>query len=120
VSGVELVGHLAPRAVGNVLQWGSRRRPFMDRPSVRAISKLHWPEQLARLRDAAFRDQVLSVGNGDAEARRPEFARMIYRGFDRMYEVADYPDYEPDAQRDSIAALAAAEAQTLRHTPTTS
>jgi hypothetical protein len=55
----------------------------MDRPSVRATSKLPWPERLARLRDAAFRDQVLSEGNGDAEARLPESARVIHRGFDR-------------------------------------
>jgi len=105
--GARLIGHFPPRAVGNVLQWRAGRNPFMDRPSVVALADLPWPERLARLSDPAFRAQVLSEDNGDAEALLPEFARIIYRGFDRMYEVADSPDYEPDAAKDSIAARAA-------------
>ncbi len=105
--GARLVGHFPPRAVGNVLQWRAGRNPFMDRPSVLALAGLPWPEQLARLSDRDYRAQVLREDNGEAEARLPEFARVIYRGFDRMFEVEDCPDYEPDAATDSIAARAA-------------
>jgi N-acyl-D-aspartate/D-glutamate deacylase len=107
-SGARLVGHVAPRAIGNILQWRSSRHPFMDRPSVKAIADLPWPEQVARLKDPTFRARVLSEGNGDAEERLPEYARVVYRGFDRMYEMEDFPDYEPDPKADSIAARAAA------------
>ncbi|MDA8044394.1 MAG: amidohydrolase family protein [Actinomycetota bacterium] len=104
----DLVGHFPPRAVGNVLQWRSSRHPFMDRPSIRAIAALPWPERVARLKDPSFRSRVLSEPNGEGEDLLPDFARIIYQGFDRMYEVDAYPDYEPDPTRDSIAARAAA------------
>jgi N-acyl-D-amino-acid deacylase len=110
-AGAKLVGHVPPRAVGNVLQWRADRHPFMHRPSVQALSGLSWPERLARFKDPAFRSQVLSEGNGDAEMLMPEFARTIYRSFDRMYEVDEIPDYEPDPRRDSVAARAAADDQ---------
>jgi N-acyl-D-amino-acid deacylase len=105
--GLRLVGHAPPRAVGNVLQWRAGRHPFMDRPSFRAIASLPWPDQLAHLRDPEFRARLLSENNGPGEELLPAFARIIYRGFERMYEVADYPDYEPDPAIDSIAARAA-------------
>ena len=109
--GARLIGHVAPRAIGNTLQWRSSRHPFMDRPSIRGITELPWPEQLARLKDPAFRAQVLSENNGSAEERLPEYARVVYRSFDRMYEIADVPNYEPDPQVDSIAARAASAGQ---------
>jgi N-acyl-D-amino-acid deacylase len=101
--GLRLVGHVPPRAVGNVLQWRAGRNPFMDRPSIKAIAGLPWDAQLARLTNPAFRAQVLSENNGPGEENLPPFARIIYRGFDRMYPVEDYPDYEPDPATDSIA-----------------
>ena len=106
--GVKLVGHIPPRPVGNVLQLRVARHPFMDRPSIKAIRDLPWDEQLVRLSDPAFKAQVLSEPNGEGEALLPDFARIVYRAFDRMYPVDAYPDYEPDPAKDSIAALAAA------------
>ena len=101
--GLRLVGHVPPRAVGNVLHWRAGRNPFMDRPSIQKIAHLPWEERLARLSDPTFRAQVLSENNGPGEEKLPAFSRIIYRGFDRMYEVSDYPDYEPDPAKDSIA-----------------
>ena len=66
---------------------------------------------MARLKDPSFRAQVLSEPNGHGEELLPDFARIIDRGFERMYEVDTYPDYEPDPARDSIAARAAAAGQ---------
>jgi N-acyl-D-aspartate/D-glutamate deacylase len=109
-AGVSLLGHIPPRAVGGLQYWRSGRHPFMDRPSIRATAALPWPERLARLRDPAFRAQVLSEPN-EGEERLPEFARVVYRGFERMFEIDDYPNYEPDPKTDSIAARAAAAGQ---------
>jgi N-acyl-D-aspartate/D-glutamate deacylase len=108
-AGARLVGDVAPRAIGNILQWRASRHPFMDRPSIRKIARLPWQEQIVRLKDPAFRAQVLSEDNGDAEKRQPEYARAVYRAFDRMYEIEDFPKYEPDPKTDSIAARAAAQ-----------
>jgi N-acyl-D-aspartate/D-glutamate deacylase len=105
--GERLVGHVPPRPVGNVLQWRAARHPFMDRPSIRAIAHLPWPERLARLKDPAFRAQVLGEGNGPGAERLPAFARVVYDGFERMYAVDALPDYEPDPRTDSLAARAA-------------
>jgi N-acyl-D-amino-acid deacylase len=106
-AGAELVGHVPPRAVGNVLQWRSTRHPFMARPSILAIAHLPWADQLARLKDPAFRAQVLSEDNGSPEEGSPAFMRHVYGAFERMYEVGDTPDYEPDPAVSSIAARAA-------------
>jgi N-acyl-D-aspartate/D-glutamate deacylase len=105
-AGARLVGHLPPRAVGNMLHWRSSRHPFMDRPSIAAIAGLPWPEHYARLRDPEFRAKVLSEPNEGAE-RRTSVALLVYDSFDRMYEVGATPDYELDPATDSIAALAA-------------
>lgn len=104
--GATLIGHFPPRAAGNVLQWRAGRHPFMDRPTYLAMAGLPWEEQLARLKDPAVRAQILSEDNGEAELRLPEFARTVYRGFERMYEVGEQPNYEPDPERDAIAVRA--------------
>jgi N-acyl-D-aspartate/D-glutamate deacylase len=106
--GARLVGHLAPRAIGNIVQWRATRHPFMHRPSIKAIAHLPWPDQLERLKDPAFRAQVLSEGNGAGEEGRPDYAQVVLRGFDKMYEMGALPDYEPESGVESIAARAAA------------
>jgi N-acyl-D-aspartate/D-glutamate deacylase len=106
--GLKVVGHVPPRAVGNVLQWRAARHPFMDKPSVKAIAHLPWDEQLRRLKDPDFRARVLAEDNGGAEELLPALARVTYNAFERMYEVEPDPDYEPDPTTDSLAARAAA------------
>jgi N-acyl-D-aspartate/D-glutamate deacylase len=105
-TGAKLVGHVPPRAVGNYLHWRGSRHPFMSRPSFRAIAGLPWAEQYARLSDPAFRTRMLAEENEGVE-KLSEVARWVLDSFERMYPIADRPDYEPDPATDSIAALAA-------------
>ncbi len=105
--GLTLVGHIAPRAVGSMMHWRCARHVFMDRPSIRAIEHLPWEAQLARLKNPAFKAQVLSEENGERAGRMPAFARKVFHAFDQMFEFGEYPDYEPDPAIDSIAARAA-------------
>lgn len=99
--GEEFFAHLPPRAVGMIGHWRSVEHPFSEAPSMRAIAGLGWPDKLERLRDPSFRQTVI------AEMReRPRGMFKAY-AFDRMFEIADYPDYEPDPETDSFAAKAA-------------
>jgi len=104
--GARLIGHFSPRAVGNVMQWRAIH-PFMGRPSWKAIAGLPWPEQLARLKDPAFRQQMLSEGNDVVGRYAPELEDRMLNGFARQYELGDDLDYEPDPASMSIAVRAA-------------
>jgi N-acyl-D-amino-acid deacylase len=54
-AGAQLVGHVPPRAIGNVLQWRSTRHPFMARSSFLAIAHLPWEARLAGLHAPCLR-----------------------------------------------------------------
>ncbi len=104
--GARLIAHFAPRAIGNMLQLRAGRNPFMYRPSMEAIADMSWPERLRRLKDPAFKAKVLSEGNGEALSRLNEFQQQIFSAWHLMYEVGDYPDFEPNPATDSIVARA--------------
>ena len=98
--GLTLFGHVAPRAVGMIAHWQAVRHPFSDCPGMMAIADLPWDQQLARLRDAAFKAQLV------AEAKSQTEGWFATTNFQRMFPMADYPDYEPDPAVDSVGAVA--------------
>lgn len=99
--GLTLVGHVAPRAVGMIAHWRAISHPFSECAAIRDIIDLPWDAQLKRLNDSEFRAQVL------AQARAATNGWFETSSADRMFPMAQYPDYEPDPQVDSIAAQAA-------------
>lgn len=103
--GRELYAHLAPRAVGMLGHWRSVEHPFSEAPSMAAIADLPWPERLAKIKDPEFKVKVI------AETKAAESGFFKIFAFEGLYEVSDYPDYEPDPATDSIAARALAAGQ---------
>ena len=59
-------------------------------------------ERLARLRSPEVRSQILAE-HGNATPR--SFARVIHSAYDRMYPVAEVPDYEHTPSDRSLASL---------------
>jgi N-acyl-D-aspartate/D-glutamate deacylase len=102
-SGVEMKAQVAARAVGVLLGLELTANPFVDHPLYRPIADLPLAERVARLKDPVFRAGLLAV---EPEARPPGITHGLTTAWDRMYLMADIPDYEPAADT-TVAALAA-------------
>jgi N-acyl-D-aspartate/D-glutamate deacylase len=95
-AGVPMRGQTAPRPVGLLLGLQCTLHPLLGNPVFREITDVPLAEQVAMIGEPAFRTRLL-------EAHRS--GGRILLGFDRMYELGDPPDYEPDPST-SIAARA--------------
>ena len=104
-AGVTMAAQVAPRAIGVLLGLQCTLHPFLTNPVHREIQSQPLAEQVAIMRDPAFRERLL-------ESARGHEGRLL-GSFDSMYELADPPDYEPDpstslaaqAQRDGVDVL---------------
>jgi len=102
--GVDLYAQIAGRPAGILMTWQGTAHPFLPYPSYIRIHQLPWAERLARLRDPAFKAQLLS----EEPLPMGEFETFIVRGFHKMFRLGEQPDYEPDPST-SVAAIAARE-----------
>jgi N-acyl-D-amino-acid deacylase len=98
--GLTFYGHVAPRAVGLLGHWRSVQHPFEEAPTMQAAAELAWEDRLDLLRDPEFKAKVI------AEVAAIEGNFFTSHPFAQMYEMSDYPNYEPDPKTDSIAARA--------------
>jgi N-acyl-D-aspartate/D-glutamate deacylase len=105
-AGLQIRAQVATRPVGVLFGLELTMNPFSSHPSYRAIKDLPLAERVARLRDPAFRAQLL--------AEEPESARAAgaspLRAWDRIYPMGAEPDYEPTPDH-SVAAIAAERGQ---------
>ncbi len=69
---------------------------------MQAIADLPWAERRERLRDPALKAEAIAQTKAVPDAFFKAFE------FERLYELTDDFDYEPDPARDSLAARAAA------------
>ncbi|HKY67121.1 MAG TPA: amidohydrolase family protein [Acidimicrobiales bacterium] len=97
--GVEMRAQVAPRAVGLLLGLDCTLHPLLANPVLREIAGRPLAERVAQMSDPTFRDRVLEV------ERRGDRPRLI-GDLDRLFELGDPPDYEPDPAT-SIARRAA-------------
>lgn len=100
--GEPLHAQIAGRPVGFLLGLEGSKHPFVSHPSYEAIADLPLAERVARLRNPAFRAQLLS----ERPSQRGIIMKTITERFDLMFRLGDPPNYEPDAQS-SVAAQAA-------------
>jgi len=106
-AGANIVAAIALRGNGVIMAWQGTVHPFRFRPSWAEIENLPWNEQLARLKDPAFRDKLLADDNIYPESDIIHLFRALAEAWDQLYEMDDDFDYEPQADA-SIAARAAA------------
>ena len=100
--GTRLAPQVFPRAMGVVTGLSASVHSFCLCESYLALAGLPLPDRVAAMRDPAVRARLLSEPPSDA--RSPLF--RLVRDFDRMYPMAQHPDYEPAASS-SVAARAA-------------
>src|SRR4029450_13948570 len=92
--------------VGVLLGLQCTLHPFLTNPAYREINTLPLAEQVAILRDPAFRERVLASARWKRDQERR--SGRLLDGFGAMYELGDPPDYEPDPAT-SLAARAEGE-----------
>jgi N-acyl-D-amino-acid deacylase len=108
-AGAHLTAQIAGRPIGVMMGIGTALNPFTVRPSYRALDGLSIPQQLARLRDPALRQKILSEQPSPEEVSRlAQFRQLVTTRWDRFFIMGDPPDYEPPEEM-SVAVIAARE-----------
>jgi N-acyl-D-aspartate/D-glutamate deacylase len=102
-AGLPMKAQVCGRPVGILFSLELTLHPFSHHPSYRTIARLPLVERVQRLRDPAFRAQLLSeVSKADRG-----FAATMPRNWPSMFLMGDEPDYEQPPEQ-SVAALALA------------
>lgn len=101
-AGLNFKLQVGARAIGVLLGLEATFHPFMGFPAYKAISHLPLAERVAKMRDGAFKAQLLSEKSepvaGDGSSIPPLadllLAQMEMLGM-RMFTLGEEPDYEP-------------------------
>lgn len=101
--GANIVAQIALRGNGVIMAWQGTIHPFRFRPSYVAIADLPWEQQLAYLKDPAFREKVLSEANAYPESDIIGLFMMIAEGWHNQFIMDDGFDYEPQAEASILA-----------------
>jgi N-acyl-D-aspartate/D-glutamate deacylase len=106
--GEKINAQVAARQVGLILGLRTTLCPFSAKPHFAETSNLPNDERLARLRDPAFREQILKEPDSrELLSRLPPLHQTLSTKWDQLYLLGDPPDYEPTPDR-SVAAMAKA------------
>jgi N-acyl-D-aspartate/D-glutamate deacylase len=103
-AGADVKAQVGVRPIGVLIGLQATANPFMFCPSFRQLHGLAHDERLARLRDPEVRRVLLDE---HASSSPSGFVGILHSGYDRMYPLADPPDYEPTPAH-SVAGRAAA------------
>ncbi len=100
--GVPLTAQVAGRSIGLCMCWRGTAHPFALHPSFQRLATRPWSEQIATLRDPAFRAKLIA----ETPVTVGPFETFVTQTFGRMFVMDEGFDYEPDPA-DSVAAIAA-------------
>ncbi len=104
-TGAQVAAQTAVRPIGVVAGLASTVNPLRCSRTYKALSSLPLAERATRMQDPAVRQTILEE-HGSFEPS--SFSALLHSGYDRMYPMAEFPNYEPSPE-DSIAGLAARE-----------
>jgi N-acyl-D-aspartate/D-glutamate deacylase len=105
--GANIRAQISLRGTGVLMCWRGTVHPFITRASWKAIVDKPWAEQLAALRDPAFKAKLLADPIERPEIDLGALADIVMMGWPMQYMLGDDLDYEPSADK-SIMALAQA------------
>ncbi len=104
--GLALRAQVCGRGVGLLLGLTASLHPFRFHPAYVEVAALPLPQRVAALREPARARRLID----EPLAGAPEWAGGLIGRFDRLYPMADPPDYEPEPGS-TFAAQAAATGQ---------
>jgi len=107
--GLPIIAQVQGRAVGMLLSLQGSVHPFVTKPSYKAIMHLPLPERLAIMRNPEFKAKLLAE---KADEGHP-FVELVKRGWHRLFELGNPPNYEP-APVTSMSARAVAQGRDVQ------
>ena len=105
-NGANIVAQIALRGNGIIMAWQGTVHPFRFRPAWLEIADLAWDAQLARLKDPAFRQRMITEENQFPDSDLVDLLRVA-GGWFMQFEMGPDFNYEP-TQADTVLARAAA------------
>jgi len=105
--GANIVAQIALRGNGIVMAWQGTVHPFRFRPAWTEIMGKPWAEQLAHLKDPAFKQRMISEENVFPESDLVGLLMVIAGGWSMQFEIGPDFNYEP-TQAETLAARAEA------------
>ncbi len=106
-AGANIRAQISLRGTGVLMCWQGTVHPFITRASWKAIAGKPWPQQLAALRDPAFKAKLLADPIERPEIDIGPLADIVMMGWPMQYILDDSLNYEPEAKH-SVATLAQA------------
>lgn len=94
---------MSTRPIGIILGLECTLNPFRNTPAYQKIADLPLAERVAAMRTPAIREEILAEG---IITEAPTTGSRFLNLFDRMFELTDPPNYEPDPA-DTLEARAA-------------
>ena len=99
--GVNIKAQVAGRPVGLMLGLQGSAHPFINRPAFQEIIDKPLAEKVAAMRDPGFRARLIA----DTPMKGHPFINSLAGQHDRMFELGNPPNYEPEAH-ESLGARA--------------
>lgn len=91
--GGKVYAQVSGRTAGLLLCLDGSLHPFQGKPSYRALLGLSHEERIARMKDPAVREAIITEESG---GRGGEMAEFFLKGWHKMFRLGDPPNYEPD------------------------
>jgi N-acyl-D-aspartate/D-glutamate deacylase len=106
-TGANIVAQIALRGNGVIMAWQGTVHPFRFKPAWAEIEGLPWEQQLAKLKDPAFRQRMVTEANVYPESDILDFLMAVAEGWPVHFEMDPDFNYEPRMD-ESVAHRAAA------------
>lgn len=106
-TGANIVAQIALRGNGIIMAWQGTVHPFRFKPAWNEIIDLPWDQQLAKLKDPAFKARMIGEANVWPESDIIDFLKIVAEGWPVHFEMDPDFNYEPKMD-ESIAGRAAA------------
>ncbi len=107
-NGANIVAQIALRGNGIIMAWQGTVHPFRFKPSWAEIEGLPWDQQLAKLKDPAFKARMVSEESVIPESDIADFLNIVANGWFTHYEMDPDFNYEPTADESVLARATAA------------
>ena len=107
-NGANIVAQIALRGNGIIMAWQGTVHPFRFKPAWAEIEGLPWDQQLAKLKDPAFKARMVSEESVIPESDIADFLNIVANGWFTHYEMDPDFNYEPTADESVLARATAA------------
>ena len=107
-TGANIVAQIALRGNGIIMAWQGTVHPFRFKPAWNEIIDLPWDQQLAKLRDPAFKARMVREENVFPESDIIDFLHIVAGGWPVQFEMDPDFNYEPEMDESIMARATAA------------